>query len=216
MKQKEARRPIKYPIDDRWKNKNGTEIHFGLIALISILLPPLGVAMAVKKATQEKSHYYDNGRQIQLRSIVLLVFGVFGMVIYGVPEHDIPDLPVNPGLVLCAFYILLFAAAMIGGVRMKRKGLLYESVLALITLDKITGLDQIAKRSGLTYDAAIKTVQTLIDTHLLKDAYIHLPEREVIVLGISKKVAIRCKNCGGTSVLQENDPRKCVYCGGKI
>lgn len=83
----------------------------------------------------------------------------------------------------------------------------------LILTDKITDINTIAERTGITYSKALKTIDGMIYDNQIRDAFIDHSGEEVIVKGITDKVAFKCNNCGGTSVIKMNEKQKCKWCG---
>lgn len=83
----------------------------------------------------------------------------------------------------------------------------------LILTDKITDINIIAKKAGITYSRALRIIDGLIYDNEIPDAFIDYSGEEVIVRGITDKVALKCYNCGSTSVFRMNETQKCKWCG---
>jgi hypothetical protein len=83
----------------------------------------------------------------------------------------------------------------------------------LILTDKITDINIIAEKAGITYSRALRIIDGLIYDNEIPDAFIDYSGEEVIVRGITDKVALKCYNCGSTSVFRMNETQKCKWCG---
>lgn len=83
----------------------------------------------------------------------------------------------------------------------------------LILTDKITDINIIAEKAGITYSRALRIIDGLIYDNIIPDAFIDYSGEEVIVKGITDKVALKCYNCGSTSVFRMNETQKCKWCG---
>ena len=88
--------------------------------------------------------------------------------------------------------------------------------MTILKIDRITRLDKIAQIMKTDYARSADVIQSLIDNGLLKNTYIYHRDKEVIISGISEKIACKCRCCGATTVLYGTDIRECVYCGERI
>ena len=102
------------------------------------------------------------------------------------------------------------------GAWLRARGRREDLFRSLITVERLTKLDTLAQRAGTDYAGAASAVEWLIDADLLGGAYLSHNDREVIVPGISERIARRCPSCGGTTVLFANDRQICDYCGGAL
>ena len=199
--------------DDTFYVEGGkAEVTWGSVVLSLLVLPPLGIFYLIRKAVQEKSKYYLNGVKMKVMGSVFMIATALPILILTMGEGKISTKIAV--IALPGFYALLGLSIFIIGYVFEKKGKTNEGYLSAIFLDKETRLDVLAKRQNATYSQAVDTINKLIDNGYMQ-GYIYHADREVIVPGISKKIAFKCYNCGGTTVLYSNDERVCVYCGAK-
>ena len=121
-------------------------------------------------------------------------------------------------LVLLSLVIQLFTSLyfLIFYPKRKEKSITKDELCKnLILTDKITDINIIAKKAGITYSKALKIIDGMIYDNQILDAFIDYSGEEIIVKGITDKVAIKCNNCGGTSVIRMNEKQKCKWCGAE-
>ena len=204
-----------YNTDDTLRlNPEAPALSWGYIALFLVILFPVGVFFLIRKVMHEKTQYYDNGVKMIVMGVLSMVLTVPLILLIIITGADSARalIIVNaiPGM-----YALFGAVSVVLGVRFKQKGKQWNAYMKAIVNDKITNIDMLAKMAKTTYSGAVDVIQKLIDSRLLEGAYIYHRDREVIVPGVSKKIAFRCKYCGGTTVQYANDEKECVYCGAK-
>ena len=180
------------------------------VGVFLVFLCPMGVFLAIRKVIEEKTHYYENGQR-------LIIFGVIMMVLTA-PMLYVPIKQDQFDPISLAFVIPLLLALLmlVFGFVFKHKGKVNNDYMILLKIDRITGLDEIARIMKTDYAHAAAVIQNLIDSDLLRDAYIYHKDRAVIIFGISEKIALKCKSCGATTVLYKTDKHECVYCGAEI
>jgi hypothetical protein len=108
------------------------------------------------------------------------------------------------------------AAFITAGILMKRTGRVNNAYMTAITIEHVTKIDTLAAMMKTDYSGVVKTVQRLIDSDLLKGAYIYHRDGVIIVQGVSERVAVRCRMCAGTTVRYKSDKNECVYCGAEL
>lgn len=195
-----------------YDKSNGELILWGRIILLSCTLFPFGLYFMCRKVMFEKLKYYYNG-------IVVLIFGITLFLLNGSFFLLLFLLSGFPPLILSVpliFMSVLGLSLAIIGFFVKEAGKTNDKFIKALFIDKVTSIDEIAKIFKSNYFKTCKKIQNLIDNGILNNIYIHHKEREIIINGISSKIAIKCKNCAGTTVVQENEERICCYCGAKI
>ena len=187
---------------------------WGLVFLWFIIgLAPVGIYYFIRKLLNEKYHIYENGLMSLLLGIVLIIFFSPMMIIILI-ESGFSDL-FGAGLIFSVQTIIGIILIVCGIVYM-HKGKQNAEYMIIITNERITNIDEISKRMKTTYAKSSRIIQDLIENGFLKKAYIYHKDREVIVPGISKKIALKCNNCTGTTVLYSNEEHICEYCGAKL
>ncbi len=180
------------------------------VGVLMVFFCPVGVFLAIRKTVEEKAFYYENGSR-------LIVFGVAAMILsaplfrvfFGADAFDSMllafALPFLLGLLMLSFGLLI-----------RHKGRVNNDYMTILKIDRITDLDRIAQLMKTDYTHAAAAVQNLINSDLLKNAYVYHRDREVIIPGISEKIALKCGRCGATTVLYQTEKHECVYCGAEI
>lgn len=197
------------------RSKGHEDYTWGQVAAALAVLPPLGLFYVIHKTSREKELFYINGVKMTVIGITLLLLTLPPILLVLCTGTDDPS-----GLVFLLFFpggfTLVGAAMTVLGIRSVRQGKRNDRLLHLILEEKITRIEQLCALTATTYPKVTDRVQWLIDNELLRGAYIYHRDKEIIVPRISSRIAIKCVNCAGTSVLYANDERICVYCGGKI
>ena len=196
-------------------NKDAAPLSWGFIIFMLILFFPYGFFLLIVKTINERGKAFRNGAALQtLGTVILVLFLGFALLI-ALTGADSRQAFI--AFVVFPFVISVMASLLIAfGSWLKRRGREEDTCRSLITMEGITSIDALADRCDTNYAYVSAIIDRLIDAELLGDAYLSHEDREVIVPGISEKIARRCRNCGGTTVLFSNDPRICEYCGGTI
>ncbi len=207
-------------------NSNGTNemakkspvaavLEWAAIFLLIIIVLPLGLFLMFRKAGYEKMRYYDNGRKMMFIGAALTAFTIPVILLFSLAgAGSFKTLITYIGIP--SLYAAAGAVAFIAGFIYTRKGRSAERYLEYIVIDKITNIDAIAEKDGVSYEAAASVIQRLIDKGLLPGSYVYEQDREVIVPGISTRFAFRCKNCGETTVIDADGKNECVHCGSPL
>lgn len=196
-------------------NRDAAPLSWGLVFLLLFLLFPFGVYCLIAKTLSERGRAFRNGTTMLTAGIVALIPSLGFILLIAVTGADSLHafLAVIAAPVVAA---VLSIALAIYGAWLKRRGEEEDNYRSLITMDGVTNIDTLAEHNHTDYAHVSTIIDRLINAELLGDAYLSHEEREVIVPGISKKIARRCSSCGGTTVLFSNEPRVCEYCGGTI
>lgn len=183
---------------------------WGQVAAAFAIMPPLGLFYMIHKTCQERQILRLNGVKLVVigSTVLLLTFPLILSILLARADAII--------LLVPGMYAVCSVVPIALGLRLLHQGKINDLFLDLILDEKTTRIDQLATHTSMTYAKVTKKVQWLIDNDLLSGAYIYHQDKEIIVPGISSRIAIKCKNCAGTSVLYANDARVCVYCGGPI
>lgn len=197
-------------VEYSYANDNVFKLSWWVCLLYCFLFFPIGIYFIFKKLTFEKSLYFKNGVKLQLFSLIYFGISLLLVLIF------IADLAnsYSWGVILTPFAFGL--SLLIIGTIYRKKGYQNDKFMTIITEQRITNIYEIARLTNCTYAKACDVIQKLIDTEFLPGAYIYHHDAEVIVHGISKKIACKCRNCGGTSVFYSNEKRICNYCGANI
>ncbi|MBQ5712781.1 MAG: hypothetical protein IIV61_09275 [Oscillospiraceae bacterium] len=185
------------------------------VAVALVILPPLGLFYVIHKTNREKELFYINGVKMAVIGITFLLLTLPPILLILFTGIDDPS-----GLVFLLFFPGIFtlagAAMTVLGIRLARRGKQHDRLLHLILQEKITRIERLCSLTSTTYPKVTDRVQWLIDNGMLPGAYIYHVDKEIIIPRISPRIAIKCVNCNGTSVLYANDERVCVYCGGRL
>lgn len=171
---------------------------------------PLGIYLVLHKTIKEKKFYYRNGVKLQLFSIIPFALILFLLITLKGDIFNQSMLIVSISAIIDALFLIIC------GTVFRQKGKTIDKYMVVITKKQITNLREISKQTGDSYSNTIKNLQKLIDNDYLPGAYIDYKDDEIIVHGISKKIACKCNMCGGTTVLYYNDEKICGYCGAKL
>ena len=191
-------------------SQDEAEYSWGLCILIIVLIFPVGLFMTLRKAVKEKKDYYYNGARMIILGGFLLIPAIFAWyVLLNIETHTPLDII---GILFGLSPLIL----VITGIILIHKGKIRDNLLLILTHDKITDIHEIAKLTKTDYAHAVKNIEALNDVAFLEGTYIDHEEGEVIIHGISEKIAVKCDSCGATTVLHSNDERICKYCGAKI
>jgi len=201
--------------DTRYVASNGLGVSWYSVFLTMLVLFPLGIYYMIRKVSHEKKRYLSNGIIMTVVGSVFVVFSVpILSLLIATGADNLRSLLLLA--VLPAAPLLTGLGMIISGITLQRKGHTYQKFLTLITEYEITNLDDFKVEFNMPYSKVTSTLQKMIDIGFLSDSYIYHKDRELIVPGISKKIALKCKTCMGTTVLYSNEERICAYCGGEL
>lgn len=200
-----------YEADHVLRFRNAREpMTWPLVCMGLVVLCPFGIFLTIRKVVEEKTRYYENGISMIIIGAVPIVFTIWVPISFFV--HDEFDwmsvvflLPTLLGMLMILFGIVVW-----------RKGKTNNDYMIILKVDQVTRLDDIARLMKTDYAHATNVIQNMIDNDLLRGAYIHHTDREVILPGISEKIALCCRSCGATTVLYSTDEHVCAYCGAEI
>lgn len=182
------------------------------ILILSFILPPLAVYYTIRKLTEETDLCSRNSRRVIVIGSVFMLCGAAEIVFVRLSGSGAE----------VALYVLPAFSAFFGAVYLAIglfwyvRASTYDRYVLALRRDKITNIDEIARRMRTTYARAAQHIREMIERDLLPDAYIHHAEHEVIVPGVSEKIAMKCSGCAATTVLRKNEERICAYCGTNL
>jgi len=108
----------------------------------------------------------------------------------------------------------------------KREGERYKKYISLIVNQSQTSIDNIASAVGVTYEAAAKDLQKMIDAGYFVGAYIDVSQREIVlakpaqasagssVVQVQERV-VTCGSCGANNRVM-GQIGECEYCGSHL
>ncbi len=191
--------------------KTNDTITWGRILLLFFIFNPIALYLIFRKVNFETRNHYYNG-------VTMLILGVA----VGIPNLIAVILLIPQffsELILSSFvtyWVLISVALAIFGFIFKEKGKLTNKYINILFVQKITNINEIAKILKSTYSKVCTDIQSLIDNDTIRNIYIYHHDQEVIINGISNKIAIKCPKCAGTTVLNKNAEHICDYCGAKL
>ncbi len=113
----------------------------------------------------------------------------------------------------------------------KRTAARYKKYIDLVVNQNVRYIDNIAASIEVSYDAAIKDLQDMIDIGCFEDAYIDYGIYEIVLKQAepvsyteastdsradAQKIAVRCSGCGANNVVVVGSVSECEYCGRPI
>lgn len=215
--------------------KKGTK--WGWIIFWLIIFWPVGLFLVIKKLATDKSALMS-GKTTGLSVIGWILIAWSSLLLITVVSSP-SDFKSDGALV---FFMVLLPLA--GGIALLRKAskikklaARYKTYIDIVVNRNVKSIDNIASATGLSYDAATKDLQDMINIGYLKDAYIHQGNREIILkhqkptpvayaqMKVVKQAApqaapqtkaARCPGCGANNVVAVGRVSECEYCGTPI
>jgi len=209
---------------------------WGTIILLLILFFPVGIWMIVKKMSDEKHHYLENGRCLKTYGFVLLGLGIFYLIMGFLGEIQTEDDSSIVGNVITG--LIIFCG---GGLLMIRKGKQFMTrgkkfnrYVAIINAENDTSIDRIASAYPTTYTVAVNDLQQMLDFGYFLNAYIDQHQRALIMppskstnftsvmtdqnnnLALKKPRIIKCPSCGAINKILPGKTNECEYCGSPL
>lgn len=204
--------------------KKGTK--WGWIIFWLFLFWPVGLFLLIKKLATDKAALMSRKTgALSVIGWILLIVGCMGFL------AELSSGPDGYGMML----VLIFAA---GGFLLLRKAsktkktaARYKKYIDIVVNQNVRGIDNIVSVVGLSYDVVVKDLQDMINIGYLKDAYIHLGNREIIMKqqesvvyaqgtyagqSVTQTKAVRCPGCGANNVVTVGRVSECEYCSTPI
>ena len=195
--------------------ENGARISWPIVFCLMVI-PPVGGWMLLRKILFEKSRYRRNGFVMIVAGTLVAVFtgGILVPVLVDEPSSQFWE--TFGEMSFLALFFLIGVILLVVGAVLFRRGVVNDMFMILITNRGVTDLRELSALSKRRYSRVCAVIRRLIRDGLLPDAYLYFRDHELIVPGISKKTAVRCKNCMGTTVGYANEISVCEYCGGEL
>jgi len=207
-------------------NKEKKSMAWGWIIVWFILFWPLGALFLFRKLSRDKAAIMRDGKKVTIISFVLVGIGV---LIYSM------------ALEVDAAYFYMWALALVGGGvwtflmarKMKVEGERYKKYISIVVNQGQTSIDNIASAVGVSYQAAAKDLQKMIDAGYFSGAYIDVTQREIVLARAAPpqgsasyaqsapsavKVQERIVSCGscGANNKVKGQIGECEYCGSPL
>lgn len=199
---------------------------WGVIILLLLFVPFIGIILLVKKLFEDKAGAYKNSLVARMIGVLQLFFGAFLFFTVVYKEPEVSDL-----VVLFLFFIGPGLFLFLKGLSLKKAGVRYEIYLELIWQRRIYSIDEIALEVSLTHAKTLKELQALINTGYIENAYVDQGRQMVIVEGYEpnatkqpvvnkmkqktkqKKIkVVVCNNCGASNAVTLGISSQCEYC----
>ena len=185
------------------------------IIVMLIVLFPIGVLFLINKVVNEKRELFINARALMVLGAVSLFFGALGagLTIYAAAAEGAAAIALFG---IPALALVLFGASMvIWGVLLRRRAMAYNRYLRFLVLNSERSIPVIAQAMGVNTMQALEMLETLVDRSYIRGMYVdhgtlELKSKE------TAKFAVRCRHCGGTSILEAGKPVVCEYCGAAL
>lgn len=182
-----------------------------LIALLCTIMP-LGVYFILKKAYTDRKHYLENAITLRITGLILLLAGAacgafFMYVFFG--TVSIPEYAIFFGIVPFISGIALLVSA--GHIR--KKGRTIAKYQNLIYIGAVLSIRELSAKMKKNNYQTLQQLQSLINDGFLPGCFIDHKENAIVCPVQYPKIAIKCKSCGGTTVMLKGISSVCAYCG---
>lgn len=192
-----------------------------LIIVFLIIFWPIGIILLIKKLTVDKAAVLKSVTGLYITSYILMCIGViYAVMAYQQHELIIVALIFGGGGV----YLNLFAR------KTKSKGDLYKKYIDLIVNQNQTSIDYIASVTDVSYEAASKDLQKMINSGYFTGAYIEENQRKIVLSSVAPPQApesyapsyvqshervVTCGSCGANNRVT-GQIGECEYCGSPL
>lgn len=214
--------------------KDGSNILYSWIFIIIgwIIFWPIGIFLLIKRFEYAKKHAsesnvnylmnIENAKCMKIVGMAMCLFAALGLAVFAEEGNY------REGV----FLIIFFASIGIGLLKLsnkkKKDAEIQEQCRVLVVNVNKRKIDEIASNVGILPKEAEKYLQRLVNFKIIKDAYINMEKREVVVNSIIETVELKshrkvseevrvatCKSCGGNNTFKGN-VGECKYCGSPI
>ena len=196
-------------------NPTAPEAPWWAVIVLLVTIFPVGIYFVILKTAYEKARYFSNGVRLIVLGAVLMVPSlgfILTLLLTGADSKEVLFRLCGMAGIPCLAGLFCFVFGWV----LRHLGLENDAYRRLILVEKVTDMPTITRRMHTDYAHATRVIERLMDSGLLPDAYLYHRDHELIVPGVSKKIALRCKHCSGTTVLYSNEPHICDYCGGDL
>jgi hypothetical protein len=201
---------------------------WGWIIFWLIVFWPVGLILIIKKLSEDKSAIMSgkSGAASVVGWILTAIGALFLLSGLSASEGSV--------IVLALFFLA-------GGILLLRKAqgnkktaAIYKKYIDIIVNNGESSIDNIAGAVGLGYDKVAADLQKMIDIGYLKNAYINVSTREIIIprsvpspelvpqaagsnaAPVAQKLVIRCPACGANATVVSGSVTECEYCGSPL
>ena len=192
-----------------------TERPWWAVIVLLLVFFPGGVIMLIYKVLNDKRMRMKNGRMMLIIGAISAILGLMGFGLTAVVGADDPAMAMVifgiPAAVLVLFGIVL----MIWGGAWFRKGSLYVRYVRYLMLSTERSIPAIAQTMGVNTMRAMETLEDMIALEYLRGFYVDHGQLKLMSKE-NAQYALRCRHCGGTSVLTVGQPAVCEYCGAAL
>ena len=207
---------------------------WGLIIFWFIFFWPVGLYLLFKRLNNDKSATIKDKKALTIVSYILMGMGLiyaYSAFTGKAEGSEGTTSAVSAGIAS----LVLFGG---GGVILNRvakkirmTGVRYKKYIALIINHSQSSIDNIASAVGVSYEAAVKDLQKMIDSGYFFGAYIDLARREFVIarstapqaVGAESAAAIHeqikiaaCGSCGANNRVTIGRISECAYCGSPL
>ena len=199
-------------------NEQKKQVSWGWIIFWCIFFWPVGIFLLIKRLGTDRTAPLKNSSTVMTVSIVLIVLGCLALF-NSVGAED--------GLRTAAASLLIFVAP--GAYlfylsrKMKKDGEKYQMYLNIVVNQNISNMNEIARKSGLSYDTVESDLQTMITKGYFSNAYIDRETNSIIVSsneqtgsGTTEYVVVNCPSCSAANKIIVGRVGECEYCGTKL
>lgn len=204
------------------------ETSWGWIIFWMIIFWPVGLFLIIRKMSTDKS-VLMSGKTGAISAVgwILVAIGAAGGMSFAIAPEEGMEGPMLLAFIFVVGGVLTLRKAS----QIKRTSAKYRKYINLAVNEDVSDIDDIAASIGLSYEAAAKDLQNMIDKGYLKDGYIYQSSREFVFRrndseeydeeptngrAASQKIAVRCSGCGANNVVAVGGVSECEYCGTPI
>lgn len=162
------------------------------------------------------------GKILSIVGYASLFLGVFGLI-FELTYEDGVD---SAGLILGVFFVVIGAFCVFKGHQIKRRIVRFRKYVALISIQKMFSINDIASATMQNPAFVINDLQTMINKRFFVNAIINRATGEIQIAGLQAKQseetahiqleAFTCHGCAATGAKPVGGNTTCDYCGSYI
>ncbi|MBQ0060041.1 MAG: hypothetical protein KBS83_08865 [Lachnospiraceae bacterium] len=187
----------------------------GAAMVLLFLLPPIGLYFVLMKSFTDQRHYLENAVTLETVGKVLTVAGVLITAFNYYLWREAGSLPLM-AYIICAMPLFSGLVMYFLSKYLHKKGAHIALCQNLVAVQGILSLQELSHKLSFSYEETIRVLQRYINKGFLFASFIDFKEHKVVVPLKYPKIAVKCKNCGGTTVKLNGISSVCSYCGRKI
>lgn len=219
---------------------------WGWIVFWFIVFFPVGIYLMVKKIDSDKQNLMNvNTKRLKRIGIGFVIFGCLGLVAT-LTDSTYDKEQITASITVVILFTLGGFALIVKAINLGKVATVYREYINLIVNNNIRSLDEISNKLGISYETALKNVNELINKDYLKDAYVDLTERVIVLKAPElsfveimeqygsyeayeaahgnssasgsggRDHAVKCSGCGATNVIKAGKLTNCEYCGTPV